>query len=106
MQEHATAQGRSSDAQSQLVSLTSPEAHAAAQHQKACTDLETSEAQLQMLRSCMGGLAEQPPSQHRMLFDCFAFKDPAGLQDRGFAKALDAIAGGLAKLIQSLQSSG
>ena len=51
------------------------------------------QARLQGLYISLGGLPQQPPVQHRVLFQCFAFKDSAALQALGLQVALDAIAG-------------
>ncbi|KAK9789058.1 hypothetical protein WJX73_008771 [Symbiochloris irregularis] len=41
----------------------------------------------------MGGPSRQAPVPHRMMYDCFAFRDPCEVQSKGLLSALEAIAG-------------
>ena len=90
---HTQAEASAAAARADLHSVKGHAASVNAEHIKQQTAAREMQARLQDLYILLGGLPQQPPVQHRMLFQCFALKDPASLQALGLEAALDAIAG-------------
>lgn len=84
---------RAAEARAALPGVRRQQAETQMEHACLTDKLKTVQAQLHELCRSMGGLPPQPPVPHRMLFDCFAFKDPRDVLGKGLSLALEAIAG-------------
>ena len=90
---HVQAAAKATIANEQLPGLMIQVEKARAEHQRHMAAVQTSQAKVSDLHTSLGSFAVQPAIEHRMLFDCFTFKDPAGVLAMGLTAALNAIAG-------------
>lgn len=87
------AEAKAAAARAALPRLRREEAKACIEQASHASRLTSIQAQLQELRMGIDDLMHQAPVHHRMMFDCFVFKDPQEIEKRSLVAALEAIAG-------------